>query len=61
MRAAVIVKTDPAADDARGVLDALEAVSAGTLFFEPADDPLDHTVLLRAVWSYEAMNSCFRP
>ena len=46
MRAAVIVKTDPVADDARGVLDALEAVTVGALFFERADDPLDHAILL---------------
>ena len=49
MRTPVIVKADPVADDARRVLDALEAVTVGALFFEGADDPLDHAILLRAM------------
>jgi hypothetical protein len=49
MRAAVIVKADPVADDSRGVLDALEAMSVCALFFEGADDPFDHAILLRAM------------
>ena len=49
MRAAVIVKTDPVADDARGVLDALEAVTVGALFFESTNDPFDHAILLRTM------------
>ncbi len=53
MRAAIIVKTDPVGDDARGVLDALEAVTVGTLFFEQVDAPLDHAILLRTMRGYE--------
>ena len=40
---------DPVADDAVGVLDALEAVAVNALLLERSDDALDHTVLLRAV------------
>lgn len=49
MRTTVIVKTDPVADDTCGVLDALEAVTVGALFFEGTDDPLDHAILLWAM------------
>ena len=58
MRTAVIVKTDPVADDTCGVLDALGAVTVGTLFLDGADNPLDHAILLRAMRGDE---SCFRP
>lgn len=49
MRAAVVVETDPVADDAVGVLDALEAVAVNALLLERPDDALHHAVLLRAV------------
>jgi len=49
MRASVIVKADPVADDTSGMLDAFETVTVGALFFERANDPLDHAVLLRTM------------
>jgi len=44
-----VVVPDPVADDPRGVLLRLEAMTMGALFFERSDHPLDHPVLLRAV------------
>lgn len=71
MRAAVDVETDPVADDAVGVLDALEAVAVNALLLERPDDALHHAVLLRVEPSRRhrsepdgeggVMNSCFRP
>lgn len=49
MRPAVVVEADPVADDAVGVLDALEAVPVNALLLERPDDALDHAVLLRAM------------
>lgn len=49
MRAAVVVKSDPVADGARRVLDALEAMAVNALFFECADHVLEHTMLLWAM------------
>ena len=49
MRAAVVVETDPVADDAVGVLDAFEAVAVNALLLERPDHALHHAVLLRAV------------
>lgn len=45
----MIVEADRVADDARGVLDALEAVVVNALLLEGADDALDHAILLRAM------------
>lgn len=49
MRAAIVVETDPVGNDARGVLNALEAMAMNALLLERSDDPLDHAVLLWAV------------
>ena len=49
MRPTGVVEPDPVADDPRGVLLRLEAMTMGALFFERTDYPLDHPVLLRAV------------
>lgn len=49
MRAAIVVETDPVGNDARGVLNALEAMAMNALLLERSDDPLNHAVLLWAV------------
>ena len=51
----MVVQLDPVADHASGVLLALEAMTVDALFLERPDDPLDHTVLLRAVWRDELL------
>ena len=71
MRAAVVVETDPVADDAVCVLDAFEAVPVNALLLECPDDALDHAVLLGIEPARRhrfepdgeggVMNSCFRP
>ena len=67
----MIVEADPVGDDARGVLDALEAMAVNAWLLEGADDALDHAVLLwDEPWSRHwseahgecgVMNSCFNP
>ena len=44
-----VVELDSVANDPRGVLLGLEAVTVNTLLLEGTDDPLNHPVLLRAV------------
>lgn len=45
----MVVKADPIADHAVGVLQGFESVAVHALVFERADHALDHAVLLRAV------------
>ena len=49
MRAFVIVKADPVANDTAGMLDRLKAMAMSTLLLQGSDDALHHTVLLWAV------------
>ena len=44
-----VVELDPVANDPRGVLLGLEAVTVNALLLEGTDDPLNHPVLLWAV------------
>ena len=50
MGATLVVKADPVADHATGVLLALKAVTMHALLFEGPDHSFDHPVLLRVVW-----------
>ena len=56
MRPTGVVVPDPVADDPRGVLLRLEAMTMGALFFERSDHPLDHPVLLRAERTHQALD-----
>ena len=45
----VVVKLNPVADHAAGVLQRLEAIPVLAILLQCTDDALDHAVLLRAV------------
>jgi hypothetical protein len=45
----VVVELNPVADHTHGVLSCFKAMPVDALFFERADEPLDHSVLLRAM------------
>ena len=49
MRPPGVVKANPIADDAGGVLQRLEPMSMNALLLEGSDQPLDHSVLLGTV------------
>nr|WP_232520667.1 AAA family ATPase [Rhodobacter sp. CZR27] len=49
MRAAMVVESDPVADGACRVLEAVEALAVNALLLQGPDHALDHAVLLRAM------------
>ncbi len=55
MRASGVVEADPVTDGACRVLDAVEPLAMDALFFDRADDALDHAVLLGAMWGDELL------
>ena len=55
MWALLVVEPDPVTQYTAGVLQGFEPVPVGTLLLDRADDPLDHAVLLRAVWGDELL------
>ena len=55
MWALLVVEPYPVPQHTTGVLQGFESVPVGTLLLDRADDPLDHAVLLRAVWGDELL------
>ena len=55
MWALLVVEPYPVPQHTTGVLQGFEPVPVGTLLLDRADDPLDHAVLLRAVWGDELL------
>ena len=55
MWAVPVVEPYPVPQHTAGVLQGFEPVPVGTLLLDRADDPLDHAVLLRAVWGNELL------
>lgn len=61
VRTPVVVKVDPVADQAAGVLRRFEAVAMHALLLERADHALDQAVLLEAVRRDELLSQAVAP